>query len=103
MSLTARIEKRSLVIQCPFETLVWAFEASEDNNPYDDAKNKWKRLYRVTDPSELAQDVVHEMLKEEEDGTTPLILFFEKMLSLAVGNGSLGVEEDGRLHDGGGE
>jgi hypothetical protein len=100
--LTCKIEKEQLVIRCPFDTLVWAFEASEDNNPYDDDSNKWKRIDRVVNVKEFAKDIKNEMLSEEEDGTTPLILFFEKMFIAAVENGSLGIEEDGRLHNGGG-
>jgi hypothetical protein len=39
-------------------------------------------------------DVVHEMLREREDGSTPLSDFLDKMSQNAIDDGSLGLHED---------
>jgi len=47
---------------------------------------------RVTDPAALAREMLNELRREEEDGTTPVMEMLDKALIRAVENGVEGVE-----------
>lgn len=49
--------------------------------------------FKVTDPNAFARDVVSELNREEEDGTTPVHRMFDAVLTEAVEQGAEGVEE----------
>lgn len=87
------IENDELVIRVGISTLAWAFDHMEENNPYSDELHDYEQKWRVSDPLEFAKDTVNELCREEEDGTTPLDLLFDKVMSEAADQGSLGVEE----------
>lgn len=55
---------------------------------------------RVCDAQQFARDVVNELNREEEDGTTPIHEAFDKAMLGAVENGSEGLT-DGGAPDGG--
>lgn len=88
------IEDGQIVIRLGVRTNVWAFEHSNDNNPFDDAKRDFVQKYRVIDPEEFAQDIICAMQEEAEDGSSPLSDFFDRMDEAAVNDGSIGVEKD---------
>jgi hypothetical protein len=91
--LTVEISNGELVIRVGFNVIKWAAENMDANNPFDDWANDYKRLWAVTDPEEFAKDVRSALLKEEEDGTTPLILLLDKACLDAIEDGSVGIDE----------
>lgn len=50
--------------------------------------------YRVVDPEAAAADFIAAMTEEEEDGTTLLDEFFDRVVKAAIDDGPLGIEED---------
>lgn len=58
--------------------------------------------YRVTDAEVFAKEVVHELNREQEDGTTPIHLLFDKCMYEAIDQGAEGVEEHPDQEDRGG-
>jgi len=85
-----------LTIRIGINTLAFRFNRQEDNTPYDEKANGFKRLYRVVDAVEFAKKVRTKLCREEEDGSTPLTDLFDKVCRNAIDNGCFGVEEDGR-------
>jgi hypothetical protein len=93
MPLRAEVEDGRLVISIGVETLAFAFEHGEGNNPFDEAANDFKREATIADPLEFAKDVCRAMNDEGEDGSTPLTRFLDSMMNEAVEQGSLGVAD----------
>ena len=98
--LQVKIEDEELVIRIGIDTLAWAFEHQDDNNPYvstgkdeDGETHDWIRQFEVVDQKEFAKDVIREIVREEEDGSTPLEDFLDKMGNTAADQGSIGIEE----------
>lgn len=89
--LRCLIKKKSLVIEVSFDVLKFATE----NHPelYEDELDKGR--YVVTDVTIFAKEVVRELHKEEEDGTTPVHSLLDKAILDAICNGAQGVEEAG--------
>lgn len=50
-------------------------------------------MFRVTDTDKFAKDVLRELNREKEDGTTPVHLLFDEALTEAVESGSEHVQE----------
>lgn len=98
--LECKVERGKLIISLPLSILKFAFEASEYNNSYVEETGMFRKDYKVIDVKEFGNDVANEMLYEEEDGSTPLTDFLDKMCRNAVGNGSIALEKDGRMHYG---
>jgi hypothetical protein len=92
-SRSVKIVDDELVIRVGINTLAWAFDHMLENNPYSDKDHDFVQKWRVSDPLEFTKDTVSELLREEEDGTTPLDLLFDKVMNNAVDQGSLGIEE----------
>jgi hypothetical protein len=92
--LLVALEDGQLIVRIGTNTLAWAFEHGNDNNPFDDAKNDFVQKYRIADPVEFAQDVASAMTAEAEDGSSPLSTFLDRMCDSAVDDGSIAVEED---------
>lgn len=92
--LEAKVERGALVIRIGIGTLAHAVTYSDWANPYDEATGDYVRNFAITDAPQFASDVVHEMLREREDGSTPLSDFLDKMTEAAVNDGSLGLHED---------
>lgn len=53
--------------------------------------------FKVTDLDAFAKDLLHELNREEEDGTTPIHRMFDSVIEKAIEQGAEGVEEVG--HD----
>lgn len=81
----------ALTISIGIERLASCFEMTSENNPFDDASNEFKKLYRVTDKQEFADEVRHALCDEREDGSTILTDLFDKACWNAIEDGCLGV------------
>lgn len=98
--LQAKIEKNELVMRIGIGVLAFAFEHQDSNNPYvivskDECGEvyDWIQQFQVTDKKEFANDVIRAMFDEEEDGSTPLTRFLDKMGEEAVNQGSIGIDQ----------
>lgn len=92
--LTVKVQQGQLVIAIGVQTLTHAVTYSDWANPYDEATGDYVRSFAIVDAPQFASDVVHEMLREREDGSTPLSDFIDKMSEEAINQGSLGLHED---------
>jgi hypothetical protein len=70
--LEAKIEKGALVVRIGIQTLAHAVTYSDWANPYEEATGDYIRTFAIVDAPQFASDVVHEMLREREDGSTLL-------------------------------
>ena len=95
--LSAKVEDGELVIRIGINTVAWAFDHDPENNVYDEKKAEYVQAAKVLDAAEFANDVVIEMTNEEEDGTTPLDLFLDKMCRKAANQGSAAIAESGEI------
>jgi hypothetical protein len=94
LGLRASVTKTGkVVIELGINTLADAAANMPDNN-YGDDCNDWFLQFKIIDAAEFAKDVVIEMMREEEDGSTPLIYFIDKVCRLAIDNGSCGCQEN---------
>jgi hypothetical protein len=100
MPLRATVEGGRLVISIGVDTLAFAFENGEENNPFNEQANDFERQLRIADPLQFAEDVCRELNDEAEDGSTPFTRFFDSMMEAAVENGSLGIEDSDETADG---
>lgn len=91
--LEVRIEKDALVIRIGVQTLAHAVSYSDWANPFDEKRDDYIRAFAIEDAKQFADDVLHAMLDEREDGSTPLSDFIDKMSEAAVNDGSLGLHE----------
>jgi hypothetical protein len=98
--LTIGLEKDELVIRIGVDTLAFCFEISEENQPFDEQANDFRRAWRVVDKHKFAKGVGIALTDEEEDGSTPLTKILDDAFTHAIEN-DMGVDEDGRLvtHD----
>ena len=90
--LKVSLTKDTLYIEIGIGINAFAFEKSDWNNPWSDAKRDFVRTFKVTDPIAFARDVKSAMLDELEDGSSPLSNFLDKMAIAAVEDGSEGIE-----------
>lgn len=91
--LKVTIERGALVVRIGIGTLAYAVTYSDWANPYDEATGDYVRTFAITDAPQFASDVLYEMLREREDGSTPLTDFLDKMSEEAINQGSLGLDE----------
>src|SRR5579883_867509 len=94
--LNVGVKGSELVIRIGVETLAFAFESGEENQPFDDAANDFRREWKVTDKYKFAEGVARALRDESEDGSTALTRILDAAFTRAVEN-DMGVEEDGRL------
>lgn len=92
--LTVAIEKGALVVRIGIGTLAHAVTYSDWAHPYDEGSGDYIRSFAIVDAPQFAFDVVHEMLREAENGATPITDFLDRMSEAAVNDGSLGLHED---------
>ena len=92
--LTVGVEKGALVIRIGVQTLAHATVYADWANPFDEARDDYIRTFAIVDPRELAVDVGHAMMREREDGSTPLSDFLDAMTQAAIDDGSLACHED---------
>lgn len=85
--LTCKIESGQLVIRVGFDVL--EFAATEpDYGPF----REWKVQPKVIDKKAWAKDICDELLKEEEDGSSPLSNLLDEVILKAGENGSIGLD-----------
>lgn len=84
-----------LIIRIGINTLAFAMNTMEQNNPYDEDAEGYRRLWKVTDPAQFAKEVRIELCREEEDGSTPLSDLLDTVCWNAIEAGCFGVDEDG--------
>jgi hypothetical protein len=90
------VEGGQLVIRIGVDTLAFAFETGEENNPYDDSEGDFRRTWKVTDAHRFAEGVGNRLCDEEEDGSTPLTKILDEAYIRAVED-DMGVDKDGRI------
>jgi len=94
--LTVGVEGDELVIRIGIDTLAFAFETGEENQPFDEAANDYRRSWKVTDKHKFAKGVGNALCDEEEDGSTPLTKILDEAYIKTVESDE-GVDEDGRI------
>jgi len=92
--LEVKIEHGALVVRIGIKTLAHAVTYADWANPYDENTGDYVRTFAITDANQFASDVGHEMLREREDGSSPLSDFIDKMSEEAINQGSLGLHEN---------
>lgn len=96
LPLTAGVEGDQLVIRIGVDTLAFCFEIGEENQPYDEKAEDYRREWKVTDKHKFAKGVAIGLMVDEEDGSTPLSNLIDAAYIRAVED-DMGVEEDGRI------
>jgi hypothetical protein len=95
--LSVEVKNGRLVISIGTDVLAHAVRYSDWANPYDENANDYIRTFEVTNTEQFAQDVMRAMLREREDGSTPLSDFLDKSSESAVDDGSEAVEYEKRI------
>jgi hypothetical protein len=93
MPLRAEVDGERLVVSIGVDTLAFAFEHGEENNPYNEVTGDFERRYQISWAAQFAKDVCAEMNREGEDGSTPLTRFLDGVMDEAVNQGSLGIHD----------
>jgi len=93
-ALRVAVKGGRLSIVIGVETLAHALKFAPWAIQFDEIRNDYVQPYQVVDEIELAKDVMHAMLHEREDGSSPLSDFLDAMTKAAIEDGSLGVDED---------
>ena len=96
LPLTIGVEGDQLVIRIGVDTLAFCFEIGEDNQPFDEKANDYRREWKVIDKHKFAQGVADGLRDEEEDGSTPVTRILDAAFIKAV-ESDMGIEEDGRI------
>jgi hypothetical protein len=94
--LTIGVEGDELVIRIGVDTLAYAFETSEENQPFDEKEDDFRRSWKVVDKHKFAKGVAVGLTDEEEDGSTPLTKILDEAYIRAIED-DMGVDEDGRI------
>jgi hypothetical protein len=95
-SLTVHVEGEELVIRIGVDTLAFCFETGEENQPFDDKANDFRRSWKVTNKYKFAKGVGTAICDEDEVGNTPLTTMLDEAFIKAVESDE-GVDEDGRI------
>jgi hypothetical protein len=90
------VEGEALVIRIGLDTLTFAFETGDENQPFDEKADDFRRSFKVTDKWKFADGVGNALCAEEEDGSTPLTKILDEAYIRAVEN-DMGVDKDGRI------
>lgn len=91
--LQVAVTNGQLVIGIGVDVLAQALEFLECNNPFDEERNDFKRLYKVTNSIEFAEGVRRVLHAEREDGSNLMTDMFDKAMWDAIEDGTEGVEE----------
>jgi hypothetical protein len=91
--LSCKIENDELVVRIGIDTLAEAaeYEGREPFWRYDEDFGNIVQDWKIVDNLGWAQDIVLELNKEKEDGSTPLTDLLDKMSENALDQGSLSV------------
>lgn len=98
--LTVEVKNGQLAISIGVETLAHSASYSDWANPYDEARRDYIRTFAITDAVEFAKDVERAMLREKEDGSSPLSDFLDAAMESAVEDGSMACEYEQRIKHG---
>lgn len=101
--LEVEIIGKCLVISVGIGIIAFAFETHEDNSPYNDDTNDFKKLWIVSDKLQFAKDVISAMLEESETGASPITDFIDTMSRAALEDGSIAIDEAGPIPEPEGE
>ena len=85
------LEGDAIVIRLPIDILVWVTENGSEHEEWTDSGEYVNS--KVVDRDVFVRDVLDELEREEEDGTTPVHLLIDRAISLAIDNGSLGIDD----------
>lgn len=85
----AKIDGDRIVITIPFDALATACQVA-----WDEEYGVEEHSLKVTAPALLAHELVHELNREEEDGTTLVHLMMDKAVIRATEDGAFGIEGD---------
>ena len=95
--LKVTVERGALVIRIGAQTLAHAVAYADWANPFNEEAHDFIRTFAISDARMFAEDVVRAMLREREDGSTPLSDFLDKMAAAAVDDGSEACEYEQRI------
>lgn len=98
--LSVAVEHGELRITIGVNTLAHAVSYSDWANPYDEKKQDYIRTFAITDAEAFAKDVLLAMQCEEEDGSTALSDFLDKMTEATVDDGSMACEYEQSIGNG---
>jgi hypothetical protein len=98
--LIAEVRNGVLFVAIGVQTLAHATTYADWANQWNDERDDYIREFAITDPVEFAKDVSHAMLREREDGSTPLSDFLDAMTSAAVDDGSMACEYEQQIPHG---
>lgn len=93
LPLKIAIKDDHLCIAIGIDTLAFAFENCDDNNPHCDELADFRREFLVHNKRLFAEDVCRELNREGEDGSTPFTRLLDAMMTEAADQGSLGIQE----------
>lgn len=85
-ALEVKLDNGRLVISVGIGIMAHAIQAAEQSSP-------WPEDWYIESPRGFAADIVRELLREEEDGTTPVHRMLDKAAESALEAGSLSCEE----------
>lgn len=91
--LSVEVMDGCLIISIGIGTLAFSAQSQEPFNAYDERMGNWRDYWIIKDPLEFARDVRNEAGREEEDGSTPLTDFLDKVCAEALEQGCVGCEE----------
>lgn len=91
--LQVSVEDNELVIRIGVDTLAFAFEHSDYNYKWNDDLNAFVKELQVERPGEFALDVLQELVREAEDGSTILTRLLDEACIKAVENGSTAMSD----------
>lgn len=82
--LQAEIIDGKIVISIGINVLAFACDTGHPENQANE--------FSIVDKDQFAKDIMNEITREEEDGTTPLHRLFDQATLDAIDQGSLGIE-----------
>ena len=95
--LEVSVKDGQLVVAIGVQTLAHATTFADWANPWRDDDSEqggdYMRDFAILDAHQFAKDVLHAMLHEREDGSTPLSDFLDKMSLAAIEDGSIATDE----------
>jgi len=91
--LECKIENEELVIKIGIGTMVFAVQKVEPFTAYDEKIGDFRVFFHITDMLEFAKGIQRELLREEEDGSSPLTNLLDLASASAAEQGDAGIEE----------
>lgn len=92
--LSINIIDGELVIRVGINVLASAIASGNDFHNFDEDKDEYIRSFAISNADRFASDVVIELGREEEDGSSPLSKLLDSVGQAAIDEGSVGIEYD---------